>query len=172
MLWNSSAIHPEMTALVAINHILYQLILYMLRLRKRNDEPWADFRRRGVRQARQLVILHLGTRWSTIWLSRWWGYQGHVMRCVHHNQEPGSRTIANFRSVEWWRRQQQLLTGMRHSGRYHPKLHPLDMQMNRAAQGEWREIALNRDLWKTRGEAWILQQDVPWCSGCQLAIED
>ena len=48
MLWNSSAIHPEMTALVAINHILYQLILYMLRLRKRNDEPWADFRRRGL----------------------------------------------------------------------------------------------------------------------------
>ena len=171
-LWCSSALHPETAALIQINAVMYQLILYMLKLRKGNGESWEDHRRRGIRQARQLTVLHLGTRWSSVWLSRWWGYQGHVIRSQSRDVPLGSSKLACFRPLEWWRLQQQSQLGARHNGRYHPKLHALDTQMNIAAQGEWRVIAMNRDAWKSRAQTWINQQDVPWNSGMQLALDD
>ena len=171
-LWCCSALHPETSALISINRLLYQFVVYMLKLKKRADEPWSDFRVRGFRQARQLVLLHLRERWSTVWLSRFWGYQGHVVRSSQQDAPPCSAAIIYFRPVEWWRKQQQTVTGARHKGRFHVKLHPLDDQMNRAAQGEWRLIALDRVQWKLRACDWLLQQDVAWTSGQQLSLED
>ena len=157
---------------MAINQLLYQMVWWMLKLRKGTREAWKDFRCRGIRQARQLTFLCLHERWSSVWLSRWWGYQGHAVRSFWHTMGSVSGAVVHFRPVEWWREQQQLSTGLRHKGRYHPKLHPLDVQMSRTANGDWRVIAQNRDLWKQRAAVWITQQDVPWGSGNQLAIED
>ena len=116
ILWNVCAMHPEATALISINHVMYQLTLYMLKLCKGSSATWAEFRQQGVRQAKQLTVLHVGVRWSSVWLSRWWGYQGHIIHCTQSQDQPASLRIATFRNVEWWCQQQQTISGLRHHG--------------------------------------------------------
>ena len=171
ILWNSAAFTPEPASLTAINQTLYQFVLWMLKLRKRPGEAWADFRKRGLRQARQLVCNHLRARWSTQWLSRHWGFMGHVARGILLDSPPCSSVLCHHRPLEWWELQQRTTSGLRHSGRFFPKLSDHDKKLNRAAQGLWREKARDRVEWRRRAEQWILQNDVSWTSGQQFAIE-
>ena len=170
-LWIVSPIPPEKSALQSINMVLYQCILWMLRLRKRDEEHWADFRKRGFRQAKQLVVLHLPQRWSTRWLAQWWGYMGHLARNLHSDSPGCSSILCAYRPLEWWRTQQSNSAGIRHQGRFKAKIHPLEERMNEAAQGVWREVAQSREAWKQCTQRWIALNDVPWNSGQQFAIE-
>ena len=43
--------------------------------------------------------------------------------------------------------------------------------MDRAAGGPWREVAMHRGDWDKRGVTWIEQQDLPWASFEQLALD-
>ena len=171
ILWNSSAFTPEHSSLVAINQTLYQFVLWMLRLRKRPGEGWPDFRKRGLRQAPQLVCRNLKERWSTKWLSRFWGFMGHVARGADLIHPPCSSIMQQHRPLCWWQTQQHLSTGKRHSGRFRAKLMETERRLDHAAGGDWRVVARDRVLWKNRADHWIVQNDVPWTSGLQLAIE-
>ena len=119
----------------ALNFVLYQCILWMLRLRKRDAEPWADFRRRGFLQARQLVVMHLEQRWSTRWLCRWWGYQGHLARNGNTHHPLCSAIRCSYRPLKWWQKPppQGLDTRAGSTRNFTPLL---DARMNEAA-GWW-----------------------------------
>ena len=142
----------------------------MLQPRKPEQEGWPEFRQRTIRQARCLVHRYLPDRWSSQWLSRWWGYCGHTARGLREENVPGASLMNNFRNAEWWDEQQRMLGGARHSGRFFPKLAPLDKAMNSLFAMPWRQAACDRDLWKSKCQHWVLQQDVPWCSGTQFAL--
>ena len=171
MLWNSSAFTPEHTALQAINQHLYQFVFWMLRLRKRPGEAWADFRKRGLRQARQLVCRNLKDRWSTQWLSRFWGFMGHVARGEDLPSPPCSSVICKHRPLAWWEEQQSTPHGVRHRGRFRAKMMDVEKRLDRAAGGAWRVMARDRVAWRKGADQWIVQNDVPWASGNQFAIE-
>ena len=171
VLWNIAAFAPELSGLMALNHLLFQLILWMLKLKKPAREAWVEFRKRGLRQARQLACAHLSERWSTRWLARYWGFMGHTARGASLDSPPCSSIMVHYRPLEWWQEQQLLSTGLRHTGRFRAKLSTLDKRLNQAAGGVWRQVAQDRTLWKTRTQQWILHNDVPWASGSQFAIE-
>ena len=170
-MWCISPFPPERNAMQALNLLLFQCILWMLRLKKPNHEHWTDFRKRGFRQARQLVVMHMTQRWSTRWLSQWWGYMGHLARNAQTNNPTCAAIMCQYRPLEWWQHQQALISGERHKGRFFAKIHPLDAKMNTAAGGPWREIAQDRGLWKSRAQTWISMNDLPWNSGMQFEIE-
>ena len=170
-----AAFTPETSALQAVNQLLYQCVIWLLGLKKGSFEDWSDFRKGSMRQARQVVCLHLHERWSTIWLSRFWSYMGHVARGLHADSPPCSSLLNNFRNNVWWTEQQQLSTGARHNRRFFPKLAQLVSQLDRAvdytAGGEWRQQAQDREAWRGIAQQWILQNDIPWNSRQQFAIE-
>ena len=170
-MWNTSPIPPETGAMQGLNLLLYQCVIWMLKLRKPDTEHWTEFRQRGFRQARQLVQIHLPQRWSTKWLSQWWGYMGHLARMEQNNVPNCASMLCDFRPLKWWTHQQALTQGARHHGRYHAKIHPLEARMNRAAGGEWRQAAQDRRVWQQCAQSWIEQNDVPWASGHQFALE-
>ena len=84
---------------------------------------------------------------------------------------PSSSYECHFRTLEWWTKEQESSTGLRHSGRFHAKIHQMDRIMNAAAAGPLRVIGRDRVKWRERALAWILAQDLPWASGQQLALE-
>ena len=170
-MWCICAFAPEPAALQALNTLLFQMVLWMLGLRKRDGEQWVDFRRRGMRMARQLVCRALPARWSSQWLSRWWGFQGHVARGLDRAAPLSSSYLCHFRTLEWWTEQQATSTGMRHSGRFYAKLHQMDKRMNAVAAQPWRTLARDREGWGLKAQAWIQSQDIPWASGQQFALE-
>ena len=171
ILWNACAFSPEPHALEAINQLMFQMVVWMLKLRKHGAESWADYRRRSVRQARQMVFRFLTGRWSTQWLRRWWLYNGHVARGATRNPTPAPTVMSEYRTVEWWEREQLRVAGLKHTGRFFPKLCPLDKRMNSVCGGTpWRETALQRDKWQSLTDAWIQLADVQWASGNQFAI--
>ena len=170
MLWCVCAFSPESQALETLNRIMYQLVIYMLRLKKGKFEEWVDFRKRGVRHARQVVSLHLKDRWSTQWLARYWNYAGHVARGLLNTPAPSSAILCYHRSVHWWERQQEDPLGMRHSNRFFSKLYPLERSLDTAAGGEWRFVAMDRREWRSKLPNWTERMDVPWTSGSQDAL--
>ena len=170
-LWAVAAKTPECSALQSINQLQLQCIVWMLRLRKGTDEEWVDFKQRSIRQARQTVCLHSASRWSSAWLSRFWGYMGRVARNLRSENPTCAGYMSAFRSYEFWEREQRRVGGMRHSGRFFPKLSKLDQAMNEVVGRSWRDGAQNRERWKGLAPTWISQQDVPWHSGQKFAIE-
>ena len=170
-LWNIAAFPPDHTTLTALNHMMLQFALWMLRLRKHAGETWTAYRQRGFRQARQLICLNVRERWSTQWLSRFWGFSGHVARGMDLQSPPSSSIICFHRTSEWWEMQKLTVSGLRHSGRFFPKMTEMDKKMNAVAGGPWRTVARDRVKWKGLANDWIQQQDVPWASGQQFMIE-
>ena len=43
--------------------------------------------------------------------------------------------------------------------------------MDEAAGGEWRVVALQKDVWQAKMPVWVASQDLPWASLEQLALE-
>ena len=171
ILWNCAAFFPELNALESLNRIMFQMVVWMLRLSKREAETWEQYRMRSVRQARAMVAKHLPSRWSTRWLERWWMYMGHVARGMNLNPVPAVTQMNDFRNHEWWNRERGNPFGIRHSGRFRAKLCPMDALMNSVVKGPWREAAQTRHVWQEACSAWIAARDVPWSSGNQLALE-
>ena len=170
MIWNVCAFPPEKAALESVNQHLYQFVVWMLRKRKHDRESWIEYRQRSFRQARLVVSRALPARWSTQWVRRWWGYSGHTARSSYQCPKPAPAILCEFRTVEWWDKEQRKTDGIRHNGRFRAKLGPLDRSMNSVCGRPWRETAQNRALWQSLCDAWVVLTDVPWTSGMQFSI--
>ena len=112
-LWNCCAFAPEHVAMEALNIILTQLVIWMMRLGKRSTETWVEFRQRSVNRLGR-PLGSLGERWSTVWLKRWWNYCGRR----EFEPRPASTMLNGFRDAEWWSLEQRRVEGLRHSGRF------------------------------------------------------
>ena len=170
-LWAVGAFIPDKIALHAINVLQSQLTIWSMRLCRGHSESWVEFRVRCFRAARHNIHLHVRDRWSTLWLKRCWSYCGHRARCATWSPQPGCAILDNYRCLEWWERESGLIQGVRHPARFFPRLMGEERMLNRAAKGKWREHAQNRQAWTASMVEWISQQDVPWASHDQLAID-
>ena len=60
---------------------------------------------------------------------------------------------------------------MRHRGRFFPRLMTEERALDAAAGGAWRVAAKDRSGWAEKMGSWVEQQDLPWASLEQLALE-
>ena len=121
-LWCAAAIIPDRQALMMVNAHLYMMVGWMMNLKRRPGEDWLGCHIRSLRAARAAVHRVLGKRWSTKWLRRVWRYAGHRIRGGDRASPPGSTLISHYRTGPWWREQQADPNGVRHPGRFFPKL--------------------------------------------------
>ena len=170
-LWCSSALHPNKMALQTINVLQSQLVIWSMRLSKKAEEDWLDFRLRCFRSARWAIQRFVGKRWSTQWLQRVWDYAGHRARSGLWIPPTPSGILDSFRPLEWWQREQQSKQGKRHPARFYPRLMGEERELEQAAGGSWRDLAMDRGRWSEKRNSWIEQRDLPWSFHTQLAIE-
>ena len=171
VLWCAAAFQPDKPALQTVNVLQSQLVIWSMRLAKHSSEDWLDFRIRCFRSARWAIHRFLGSRWSTEWLKRAWGFAGHRARSGLWHPPPPSGLIDNFQTLEWWSAEQQAKQGRRHPGRFYPRLMGEERALEAAAEGPWRDVAMDRVTWNGKLGRWLEQQDLSWCSHTQLAIE-
>ena len=170
-LWCAGALMPDQSALKAINTLQLQLAVWTMKLSKGRDEDWVSFRVRTLRAARYALQRTCPERWSTSWLRRAWGYAGHRARSSQWRCPPLSAVIDEFRTLAWWQTEQASPRGLRHPGRFFPKLMNIERALDRAAGGPWRHVAQNRDMWAQGLTIWLSEHDLPWASLEQEAIE-
>ena len=85
--------------------------------------------------------------------------------------KPASTIMSEFRDFEWRELEQRRVAGLKHSGRFHAKMGPLDKKMNSICGGcPWRDHAQDRSKWQSLADAWVAHVGVPWASGNQFAI--
>ncbi|CAE7734694.1 R1A1-element\ORF2 [Symbiodinium sp. CCMP2592] len=170
-LWYSAAATPTPQGMGALNTMQLEMVGRMAGLRRRTEESWLDFRKRGLRAARQILYNAGMERWSTMWLRRHWQYRGHVARAAQRTSPPASAIMDEFRTLRWWRGQQCWRDGVRHPAAFYPHLSNEEIRLNRAARcGDWRQMARDPPAWKQAEARWIQQNDIAWCSGRQLAL--
>ena len=170
LLWCSGALQPDVQALGMINSFQLQLIVWMLRRRRRGDEKWLDFHTRVFREARAVLHGSAVDRWSSRWLAAIWRFSGHRARCADRPVPGAGAVVDAFRDLQWWERQQQSPTGLRHRRRFFAKLMTHEHHMDRAAGGPWRSIAADRSMWKSREALFVKHLDVSWTSARQPAL--
>ena len=173
-LWCIAAFPPETLGLRVVNSFQFILMGWLLKLGKRPEETWVDFRKRVVRSARLALHSSGVGRWSTQWLQKWWGYSGHRTRTILRPNPPVSAYVDEFRTLAWWKHQQGLGPGIgvRHPARFFARLMSMEAKMDRVCAGPWRHYAHNRKGWGSLCRTWVQQQDLPWCSGLQLTVLD
>ena len=98
-MWCIAAFQPDKQALQVINVLQSQLTIWSMRLAKRADEDWLDYRVRSFRSARWSIQRFMSKRWSTCWLERAWDYAGHRARCVNWDPQPPSSLFTEFRTL-------------------------------------------------------------------------
>ena len=135
ILWSSRAFPPKTNALSALNQLMFQMVVWMLKAKKHGGETWAEFRQKVVRQARQMVLRFLLDRWSLQWARRWWSYSGHVARGSEQEPKPAPTIMSEFRTVERWEVEQRRAEGQKHTGRFYAKMGPLDKSMTSICGG-------------------------------------
>ena len=169
-LWCLAASPPDNAAMGLLNAMQTMLLGWMLRLSKYPDETWLQFKQRSVRASRCVLHRWGFCRWSTLWLRKWWDYSGHRVRAVLSDSPPLSSLLDQFRTLSWWRRQQNSSTGVKRGGRHYAKLTIMEESMNKPCGGYWRDVAHDRGRWKGLRDIWVQQNDLPWTSGRQLAL--
>ena len=171
VLWCAAALQPDKQALQVVNVLQSQMVIWSMRLGKRAGKDRLDFRLRSFRSSRWAIQRFIGIRWSTCWLQRDWDYAGHRARSSTWIPPPPSGVLDGYRDLQWWRGEQGKPGGKRHPSRFFPRLMGDERALDQAAGGPWREIAKDRHAWSSRRAVWVAQQDLPWSSHTQLAIE-
>ena len=170
-LWCVGAFIPDRQSLHAINVLQSQLVIWSMRLGKRNHEAWTDYRIRCLRSARYAISSAVSHRWSTLWLQRCWSYCGHRARCSEWIPKPACAVLNEYRGLPWWTDQQGRVEGLTHKGRFFPRLMTEERALDAAAGGDWRVVAQDRAGWAGKMGAWVEQQDLPWASLEQVALD-
>ena len=102
LLWCSGGLQSDVQALGMINSFQLQLIVWMLRRRRRGDEGWLEFHTRVFREARLALRGSGKQRWSTRWLAAIWRFGGHRARCQDRPVPGAGAVIDAFRDLQWW----------------------------------------------------------------------
>ncbi|CAE7460161.1 unnamed protein product [Symbiodinium sp. CCMP2592] len=171
-LWCISAFFPDQSAQHLVNTFQMQLIISMLKIRRRPDEGWLQFRKRSYRTARAVLWQGQHRRWSSVWCERHWLYLGHLARSLLHDPPPAAGLVCAYRNREWWLSEQAKrdTEGVRHAGKFFPRLMLAETHLDTVAGGPWRFYAQDRAKWAGLVPAWVRFADVPWSSGRQLAL--
>ena len=171
-LWCIAAFPPEPLGLRMVNSFQSVLMGWLLKLGKRSTESWIDFKKRVVRSSRAALWNSKVPRWSTQWLQKWWNYSGHRARSLLRSSPPISAFLDSFKTLEWWNNEKRKKDGIKHPGRFFPRLMTMEQKMDDICSGPWRRLAHNRKGWSALCVDWIQRHDLPWCSGSQTSIED
>ena len=164
-LWFMCAVPPDKAAMTALNSTQLQLMVWLLRFAKHQDESWEQFRQRAFRGARSALHAAGVERWSTLWLRRYWGYAGHRVRSILSTHPPISCDLEHFRTLPRWIHQKSLKgRGVKHKGRHYARLTVLEQNMDAVAGAPWRNLAHDRKAWKACEDRWVAHMDVPWSS--------
>ena len=163
------AIAPDSYGLQQVNTLMYRVVSWMMRLKEGLDEDPIIYRIGCNRSARDAVHKYLQIRWSTTWLERTWNYRGHIARAALLPHPPASSMFVQCRTLQWWESQQQQ-AGMRHAGKFFPKLMKLERELNHASGGIWQEVAQSRVAWKGACGNWLKLMDVDWASLSQPSL--
>ena len=102
VLWPLAALIMDSASLGLINTLQLQMCVWIMRVAKKSDETWVQFRERSFRGARAVVHMYSKKRWSTLWLERWWGYAGHRTRASVHPDLNAATIIDSYRTRVWW----------------------------------------------------------------------
>ena len=78
VLWPLAALPMDSSSLGLVNSLQLQMYIWMMRVAKKHDESWVQFRERAYRGARAVLHKFTKKRWSTLWLERWWQFAGHM----------------------------------------------------------------------------------------------
>ena len=101
--------------------------------------------------------------------------RGHIavteQDAITGNMRPACARLDRFRTLNWWRDQQGQIQGTRHPGRFFPRLMNQERALEAAAGGDWRVVAEDKGYWHQHMSVWIQQQDLPWASLEQTALE-
>ena len=171
VLWCAAAFLPDKQALQTVNVLQAQMVIWSMRLGKREGEDWLEYRLRSFRASRWAIQRFIGIRWSTCWLQRAWDYAGHRARSSEWQPPPPSGMLDSFRHLQWWSKEQASKFGKRHPARFFPQLMGEERALDEAAKGPWRELARRKEEWRQCRDEWVKRQDLPWSSHTQLAIE-
>ena len=172
VLWPLAALPMDSSSLGLVNSLQLQMYIWMMKVAKKHDESWVQFRERAYRGARAVLHKFTKKRWSTLWLERWWQFSGHRTRCSLHTTTNAATVIDSYRTRSWWREQQQNPRGVKHPGHIYPKLMNMERDMDNITSGPWREKAYDRQGWKGFLTAWLAQKDLPWASLRQPSLVD
>ena len=155
-LWCCAAVLPDRMALLLVNKHLLRMVVWMLKSKRAPHQTWLDHHLRQLRTARAVLTSTLKERWSTKWLRRIWGYMGHVARGSHRVWPPASSVVNDFRDRTWWsQQQQQQSAGVRHKGRFFPKLTNWERDLSVVCKGDWKAKALDRPASRLGLMSWM-----------------
>ena len=111
-----------------------------------------------------------GQRWGDECAKAFWTYTGHRVREGARPNASVAGTLSKFRGIQWWRREQESLHGVRHP-RHFPQLMNEERCLSETVGTEdWRVVALNRDQWNSFLPRWIQNVTIPWTSGRQASL--
>ena len=85
---------------------------------------------------------------------------------------PASSLFVQYRDLQWWQDEQARSGGMRHGGRFFPRLMRMEKCLDEVAGGSWKLVARDRPTWRRLREAWTERMDIAWTRMNQLSLQD
>ncbi|CAE7518077.1 unnamed protein product [Symbiodinium sp. CCMP2592] len=174
--WCAGAVHWPKECLAQANTLQSHILRTAFGLRRKRDEDWVTFNSRTMRFIRQFLVQRQVPRWSSVILRLQHALHGHWARRVEtigpHGEVCPNITMRAimWRDLRWWRGEQAKNT----TGRKHPKqFYACNPERNIAESigTTWANIALDRARWSATLSDFLNKQDVRWCRGRQLSIE-
>ena len=132
--WCAATFMPDTAALQAMNVLQAHLVIWAMNLHKSPEETWLDYRLGSFKSARYASCHHVKQRWRTMWLQRSWNNSGYRARGCRHDPVPGSTLLDGYRTWAWWERQRMMDHGVRHLGRFYPRLMNEERELHKAAR--------------------------------------
>ena len=114
----------------------------MIGRRRQPGESWLEFYKRTMRHARELFLKLGFHKWSSLWLDKYLMFAGHLERLADTRV---ARKALSCRDLAWWRGQQALACGLRHSGRF--RVWRWETRLTESSEKPWRSLAQNRETW-------------------------
>ena len=170
--WVVGILFPTKQLQAMLNQFECMCVRKMMGIKRGRNELWVDFEQRSLRAARGAIHRHVGLRWGDEFIKAYWTYTGHRVREGVKENASVAGKLSMYRSLGWWRGEQQSSVGSRHP-RHFPKLMNEERPISTVIGSEnWRVVAANRQHWSTFLPRWVEYMSIPWSSGRQPALEN